>query len=65
MELFKAMPSIIGASDLSENCSICFLTMKDKKLKVFSCEHLVHYKCCKEWIAAERTACPQCTTSIY
>lgn len=62
---FKSLPSLIGEAGLGENCSFCFLTMEEKRLKVFKCKHLVHYKCCKEWIIAEQSECPQCNNTIY
>lgn len=61
---FKSLKSLTGDEQISENCSICFLAMKLRKLKKLKCEHLFHYRCIKEWIFAECSACPVCSESI-
>jgi len=63
-DAFKNLPSLRGDNQVTENCSICFLTMQLRKLKRLKCEHLVHYRCIKEWIMNGRSVCPVCSENI-
>jgi hypothetical protein len=45
--------------NINDNCSICFETMKEKKVILTICNHVYHDRCLEEWIESNAT-CPLC-----
>lgn len=49
--------------NISDNCSICFETMKEKKVILTTCNHVYHENCLDDWINTSPT-CPLCRFNL-
>ena len=62
--IFRSLENMEKNKDIQENCSICYSSMTLKRLKILNCKHLIHYKCCKDWIMEGGDKCPVCSVDI-
>ena len=62
--IFRSLANMEKTKDILENCSICYSSMTLKRLKILNCKHLIHYKCCKDWIMEGCDKCPVCSVDI-
>ena len=62
--IFRSLASMEKNEDIQENCPICFSSMTLKRLKILNCKHLIHYKCCKDWIMTGSDKCPTCSVNL-
>ena len=59
------MPYYITNSENSENseCSICLEKLDSNCVSLYSCEHIYHESCIREWLKKNRI-CPLCRCSV-